>query len=190
MPILPAEDTLFPAQLLDADWVDGQWDSTNPANWFCCVTMARAEKTLMNHLREKEIPFYCPMVMKRYRSPNGRLRASQLPLFSSYLFLWANEAQRVGALTSNKISKLMPVSEDGRLVEDLRRIKTAIALNIPLSAEDRLTAGDLVRVRSGPFAGYEGQVLRRDGKTRLVLSVRFIEQSVSLEIDQALLEIL
>ncbi len=190
MPILPAEETLFPTELLDPGWLEKRDDGGNPAQWFCCVTLARAEKTLMGHLREKGVPFYCPMVLKRYRSPNGRLRASQLPLFSSYLFLWVNEPQRIAALTSNKVSKMMPVADNGQLVDDLRRIKSAIDLGVPLTAEDRLAAGSHVRVRSGPFHGYEGFVLRRDGKTRLVLSVRFIDQSVSLEIDQALLEIL
>ena len=59
---------------------------------------------------------------------------------------------------------------------------------IPLTPEAKLESGDLVRVRSGPFADYEGTVVRREGKTRLLLSIQFLEQGVSMELDEAVLE--
>jgi transcription antitermination factor NusG len=49
--------------------------------------------------------------------------------------------------------------------------------------ESRLGPGRRVRVRNGPFAGLEGTVASRRGKTRLVLHVDFLQQGASVEIE-------
>ena len=76
-----------------------------------------------------------------------------------------------------------------KLLEDLKQIHHACSTGVPLTPEAKLQAGDQVRVRTGPFAGYDGKVIRREGKTRLLLSVRYLEQGVSMEIDEALLDV-
>ncbi len=58
----------------------------------------------------------------------------------------------------------------------------------PLTIERRLSPGDRVRVRSGPLAGVEGTVLRRQGATRLVVAVNLLQQGASVDIDDCLLE--
>jgi len=45
-----------------------------------------------------------------------------------------------------------------------------------------------VRVKSGSFAGLEGTVLARRRKTRLLVVVRVMQQGVSCEVDDFLLE--
>jgi len=82
------------------------------------------------------------------------------------------------------------VPDGSQLVGDLRVIQTAISEGIPLTPEARIEAGQRIRVRRGPFAGYEGHVIRREGKTRLLLSINFLEQGVSMELDEAVIEII
>jgi transcriptional antiterminator RfaH len=139
-------------------------------------------------LYAQQVPFYCPVICKRFRSPNGRLRQSYVPLFPGYIFVAGDEAQRLAALQTNKLSRCQVVVEREQLILDLRAVHRAIELGVPLTPESRIVAGDPIRVRAGPFAGYEGYVLRREGKSRLLLAIRFIEQGVSMEIDEALLE--
>ncbi len=62
-------------------------------------------------------------------------------------------------------------------------------MGVPLSIESRLQVGQQVRVRSGAFAGYEGVILRREHETRLLVSVRFMEQGVSVKLDDCQLEV-
>ncbi len=70
---------------------------------------------------------------------------------------------------------------------DLRQIHKAVLKGVPLTPESRLESGQRVRVRSGPFQGFEGQVIRRAGKTRLLLAINFLEQGVSMEMDEAVI---
>ena len=142
----------------------------------------------MRRLKSLQVFHYGPIIEKRFRSPNGRLRTSFIPLFPNYVFMLGSEEQRISALTTNCISKCEPIENREQLVRDLRQIHRVISAGIPLTPESKLESGDHVRVRSGPFAGYEGTVVRREGKTRLLLTIQFLEQGVSMELDEALLE--
>ena len=142
----------------------------------------------MRRLAAMQIYYYGPIIEKRFRSPNGRLRTSYIPLFSNYVFMFGNEEHRTAALTTNCVCKCDPIDDRDQLVHDLRQISRVITAGVPLTPESKLESGDSVRVRSGPFAGYEGTVIRREGKTRLLLTIQFLEQGVSMELDEALLE--
>jgi transcription antitermination factor NusG len=184
MPILRREDDTFPHDL----WNVIADQPATDRRWWCLYTMARREKELMRRLVERRIPFYGPLIPKRTRSPSGRIRTSYLPLFPNYVFLWGRDDQRVEALKSNCVSRWMEVADQEALTTDLRQLAQVIAAGIPVTAEARLEAGQPVRVRSGPFAGYEGVVIRREGRTRLLLAVRFLERGVSMEADEGVLE--
>ena len=83
-----------------------------------------------------------------------------------------------------KASKLRAlVRQPLELVTDLRQIRSLIATDSPLSPESRLEPGQRVRIRSGSFAGYEGVIVRRDKEVRLQVNVRFMEQGVSVVIE-------
>lgn len=185
MPILKPVADIWPEELLAAE---SRLLARRDLTWWCVYTLSRREKELMRRLVVWQIPHYGPLIPKRYRSPAGRLRTSQTPLFPNYVFLLADGAMRRQALTSNCISRCTEVTDAVALVADLRQVRTVIAAGVPLTAESQLEAGDRVRVRSGPFRNYEGTVVRREGKTRLLLTVRYLEQGVSMELDEALLQ--
>ncbi len=99
----------------------------------------------------------------------------------------ADESERYFSMTTNCVSRFQIVDDREQLTADLENIQTAVTAGIPLTPEAKLEPGQLVRVRSGPFKDYEGQVIRREGKTRLLLAIRFLEQGVSMEMDEAVL---
>lgn len=184
MPILKRENDIYPEDLLG----NSSLLSDDARCWMCVYTMSRREKDLMRKLTSWKIPFYGPVIPKRFRSNAGRLRTSYIPLFPNYVFLFANEEERYQAMTTNTISKCTVVEEREQLLTDLRQVFEIIHADIPLTPESQLEAGNACRIKTGPFQGYEGIVVRRDGKTRFLVSVRFLEQAVSMEIDEGLLE--
>ena len=184
MPILKREDDTYPLDLFENDSVL----SDPERKWWCIYTLSRREKDLMRKLAAMKIPHYGPVIPKRYRSPNGRLRTSFVPLFPNYLFMFGSDEERYDAMTTNCISRCNPVKDQEQLVTDLRQVSAVIHQGVPLTPEAKLEPGNKVRVKTGPFAGYEGTVIRREGKTRLLLSIHFLEQGVSMEMDEGLLE--
>ncbi len=176
MPILRRETDLFPDDLLSSELA-----SKSP--WWAMYTLAKHEKKLMRQLVELKLPFYAPVIERRYRSPNGRLRKSYEPLFGNYVFVCGEEEVRYRAVCTGSISRCIPISRTDELVADLLQIKSLISEEAPLTPESRLEPGQRVRIRNGVFAGYEGVIVRREREVRLQVYVRFMEQGVSVQLD-------
>ena len=137
----------------------------------------------MRELISLGVAFYAPVIERRYRSPNGRLRKSYEPLFGNYVFVCGEEDSRYKAICTGCVSRCMPVEQRDELVADLLQIKNLVLMQAPLSPESRLEPGQRVRIRNGPFAGYEGTIVRRDKGVRLQVFVRFMAHGVSVAID-------
>ena len=182
MPILKEEPSMFPETLLD-----GAPSELAERRWLALYTKARQEKSLARELLKYGIPFYLPLVRKTSVA-RGRKRTSLVPLFGGYIFLFGSEEERVRTLTTNRISRILAVEDPDQLVFDLRQLRQLIAANAPLTIESRLGPGQRVRVRQGPFAGLEGTVLKRRGETRLLVSINFLQQGASVEIDDFMLD--
>ena len=180
MPTLKQEPDIFPEDLLEP-----KTDSSEtPKQWWAAYTLTRREKDFMRKIRAHEIGFYGPTIEKRYKSPAGRIRTSFIPLFSNYVFVYADEDERIKCLETNTLSSIKPIVDIEVFLHELRQIKKAIASKAELLPETKIEVGEKVRVLNGAFKGYEGLVVRREGKTRLLLSLQFLEQGVSIELDQ------
>lgn len=179
MPILGEEPDIFPATLLVEP-------SSDP--WWVVYTRSRQEKQLMRKLRGVQVGHYCPLIARRSRSPAGRVRTSYLPLFTNYLFVQAPSELRIKVLETNCVSRILDVTDPSLLIHDLQQIHNLILTGAAVSPEDRIEAGTRIRVKSGPFKGYEGYVVQRHGKTTLIVDVRFMNQGASVEIEDCQLE--
>jgi len=182
MPILAPETSIYPERLLD--------ESAHPSDeqkWWAIHTKPRQEKSLARDLLQQEIPFYLPLVAKNHLV-RGRKVQSRIPLFTSYVFLFGSGDQRVESLKTNRIAYTLEVTDGEQLRKDLCQVQQLIELGAPLTVEARLTPGRRVRIRGGSMAGLEGTILVRRRHTRLVVAVDFLQQGISVEIDDFLVE--
>jgi transcription antitermination factor NusG len=111
-----------------------------------------------------------------------------MPLFPGYVFVRGGDEDRIRVLKTKRVISVWPVPDGERLRQDLERFAILIAANAPLLPEARLISGERVRVKAGPFRNQEGIVLRRNGKTRLLISIDYLQRGASLEIDDCFLE--
>jgi transcription antitermination factor NusG len=186
MPILAAEVDVFPNDLLTRD----EFENENGARWWAVYTRSRREKELSRALLTMEIPFYCPMVPHRYRSSAGRIRTSHLPVFTNYVFMFADGLHRYQVLKTNLISNTIEVTDGLQLVHDLRQIQRLIQLGQPISLESQLKAGRKVRIKSGPLFGMEGTILKRQGADFLFVAVNFLQQGALIKLEGNDVEVL
>lgn len=107
-----------------------------------------------------------------------------MPLFPGYVFLFGSGDERQAALRTNCVSAVIPVTDELRLVADLHRIRRLISAGVPITPEERLEAGSLVRVVSGPLRGQEGVVIERRGRRRLLVSVQMLQRGASADLDE------
>jgi len=182
MPLLNEEPSLWPETLLDR-----MAEAPSGRRWWVLYTKVQQEKAVARQLFGYRVPFYLPL-MKKQHVYRGRTLVGHVPLFRGYVFLFGSDDERVLSLTTNRIARVLTVDEPDRLCRDLRQLRRLINSGAPLTVEARLVPGDHVRVRRGPLAGPEGTALRRPQETRLVVSVDFLRQDASVEIEDAFLE--
>jgi transcriptional antiterminator RfaH len=182
MPILAAETTVFPDNLLE-NWME----LNGGRQWWVVHTKARQEKSLSRELLSQETPFYLPLIRKS-NLIRGRKVNSHIPLFPGYLFVLGTDDDRRRVMETNRACQALCVGEADRLVRDLRDVQRLIDANAPLTVEARLAPGRRVRIHSGSLAGLEGEIIRRRDELRLLVRVNFLQKGVSMEIDDFLLE--
>ncbi len=188
MPVLAEEPCLFPEDLLQEP--TGADQSDGPAServWWVIYTKSRQEKSLARDLLGYRIPFYLPQVSRDHLIRGHRVHA-HVPVFPGYLFLYGSAEERVDSLKTNRISRILPVPTQDKLARDLRQLANLIATGAPLTIEQRLTPGQKVRIRNGPMAGFEGTVVQRRGGDRLLIAVSFLQQGVSVEINDFMVD--
>jgi len=193
MPILSAEISVFPEELFedptyeDPTFVEEVSAATQKPCWWAIYTKSRQEKALARQLLAHNLSFYLPLVPKD-RSVRGRRVRSHVPLFAGYVFLYGTEDERTLALTTNRISRILPIADQTGLYRDLRQVRHLIETDAPLTIERRLMPGRRVRVKSGAMMGLEGTVISRRGDCRLLLAVDFLQQGASVAISDFMLE--
>jgi transcriptional antiterminator RfaH len=179
MPILKKESDLYPSDLFEQN----ELDAGRSRCWWALYTRSRREKDLMRRLEKQHIAFYSPIVEKRHRSPNGRLRTTYVPLFSNYVFLCGDESDRYEAMCTGCVSRDLEVADPQMLLHDLREIYQLIQTGVEVSPVPEIPVGTRVRVTSGPLEGREGIVTERRGRNCLIVAVNFLQQGALAELD-------
>ncbi|TVS08690.1 MAG: antitermination protein NusG [Planctomycetaceae bacterium] len=188
MPILMEEPCVFPGDLLQEPTNTYELGISEAERvWWVIYTKSRQEKALARDLLAHRIPFYLPQVKQDLLVRKRRFR-TLVPVFPGYLFLFGSPDERVDSLKTNRISRILPVVNQDELLRDLQQLSDLIALGAPLTVEQRLCAGRKARIRHGPLAGFEGTIIQRRGIDRLLIEVNFLQQGVSIEINDFMVE--
>ena len=117
-----------------------------------------------------------------------RIRTSQLPLFSGYVF-FDRDAIHPGRIQGcRRIAQVLAPADPEELRRDLEQIARALCLEPTLHPARIAAPGTPVEVRHGPMKGLAGTLVRRGGESLLLISVRFLGATAELEIDEALVE--
>ena len=178
MPILPPETALFPDNLLEEELPTELEGRT----WWVLQTRPRQEKSLARDLLDRQVGFYLPL-LERSNVIRGRVFQSQIPLFPGYVFLLGSDQDRIPALATRRIVRPLVVADQARLWHDLRHLHRLLLSGEPITPEQRLLPGMLVEITTGPLAGLQGKVLRLDSRRRFVVGVEFMQQGVSVLLD-------
>ncbi len=183
MPILPPEPYLFPDDL----FVQSAPGPGEPRRWWALHTRPRAEKALSRGCLSRRLPFFLPLC-RRHTRARGKTLTAHVPLFSGYLFLLADEDERVQALTTNLVANCLPVPDQAELHADLSGVHRLMASDLPVAPEDRLPPGTLVEIVRGPLAGLQGKVIRQGKHLRFIVEVHFLHKGARVDLEGWMLE--
>jgi transcription antitermination factor NusG len=109
-------------------------------------------------------------------------------LFSGYVFLCGDEEMRLCALQTDRIAKIISVSDQEQLVAELEAVQRLLTSGLDVGPHAALRKGSACRICRGPLAGLEGRVERRRGRARFVVNVSILGQGAMVELDAECLE--
>src|SRR5205823_5374650 len=118
--------------------------------WWVVHARSRAEKSLARAAAQEGIPFFLPLYQHRWRK-EGRLFKSWLPLFPGYLFIFADDTERMKLREARWAAGVLPVGDQEKLQQDLTGIYHAVCAGVPLTPEQHLQAGARVVITAGPL---------------------------------------
>ncbi len=153
--------------------------------WYAVYTSANHEKRVARQLEQRSVEHLLPLYESVRRWKDRRVRL-QMPLFPGYVFVRLALRDRLPLLQIPSVVRL--VSFDGQPAplpeEDIQAIRNCLGRGHQVEPHPYLQVGRRVRVKSGPFQGLEGIILRRKNRTRFVLSFELIMRSVAVEVDE------
>lgn len=153
--------------------------------WYAAYTLPRHEKAVASRLLNDEIEVYLPLYWA-VRHWNHRTVKAELPLFPGYVFVRMMITERVRVLKNPGVIRL--VGSNGKAAAlpecEIETLRSTLAI-YRAEPYPYLTPGRQIRIRSGPFKGWEGRILRRKGNLRLVVSIDLIQSSILLEVEAA-----
>ncbi len=153
--------------------------------WYAVYTKSRHEKRIKEQLDSQSLESFLPLYEAVHRWKDRRVLVS-LPLFPGYLFIrMVLPEHRKPVVTVPGVVNLVgrpgcPTPIEDHEIEALRLCSDRGQSMMP---HPYLTVGRLVRVSHGPLADMEGILVRRKGKSRLILSVKLIARAVAIEVD-------
>jgi transcription termination/antitermination protein NusG len=156
---------------------------TNSVRWFALYTRANHEKTSAAHLEQRAVEHFLP-TFQSVRRWKDRKKQLELPLFPGYLFARFDPRAKLDVLNVPGVVRL--VGFDSRPMalpdDEIENLRVAIRENLDVQPHAYLIAGRRVRVIRGPLSGMHGTLVRRKGRTRLLVSIELIQRSAAIEV--------
>ena len=160
-----------------------------PGCWYVAHTRSRHEKILSKELGRLGVFTYLPLIQRVTRSSaTSRVSRSMVPVFPGYVFFKGTDEQRYLALTTNRIANVLAVTNQAQLLVELMQVQRLLENTHDLLVANRLSVGEWARIIAGPLCGLEGAITRHAGRLRLAMNVTILGQSVSVEVDQDMVE--
>lgn len=167
---------------------DAQCQSSQP-NWYALYTCARHEKRVVQQIERRRLSCFLPLY-RSVRRWKDRRKELELALFPGYVFVHMSLSNKLKVLEVPGVVRL--VSFNGQPAplpaEEIEALRNRLSGSAKVEPHPYLRAGRKVRVRSGPFQGLEGVILRRKDRCRLIFSIDLIRRSLAIELDEADLE--
>ncbi len=158
-------------------------------NWYVLHLRPRSEKKVAEVCLVNGIEHYLPL-REETKIYQRRKVTVYKPLFSGYLFAAFGPDERIYLQRTNHLIRILPPDDEAGLVRDLEQIRMALEADPRLEADDAFREGRRVIITAGAFAGIEGILATKRGRTQVRLNVEMIGQSVALDVERALVEFL
>ncbi len=151
--------------------------------WLAAYTRSRHESVVVSQFQQKGMDALLP-TYRRLSRWSDRIHRADAPLFPSYVFVHVLKGEHHRVLQTAGVVSI--VCRGGSPVPlsdlDLEKLRLCTANPSAIEPHPYLRVGQRVRVKHGPFSGWEGVLVEKKNSTRLVITVEQIMKSVSIDL--------
>jgi transcription antitermination factor NusG len=157
--------------------------------WYAAYTYPRHEKTVFDQLSHKSVECYLPLFQEVHRWTDRSVKV-QLPLFPGYVFVHIPLGERLTVLSVGSVIRILSFNGHPQPLpeSEIEALKRSLQHRRVERLPYYLSKGDKVRIKSGPLEGLEGIVERQKGKSRIIISINAIMNSVAVDLQAEDLE--
>lgn len=149
-------------------------------NWYALYTKPRHEFRAKEQLSSVSVEHYLPTFMKT-KQWSDRKKKIEEPLFRGYIFIYANEKERLTSLEQTAVVRTISFKGKPAVIPDweIENLKKVLSESPEVIVSNKIETGAHVKITSGPFNGVEGIVTeyKKDEKY-LAVSVELLQRSV------------
>jgi transcription antitermination factor NusG len=151
--------------------------------WYAAYTYPRHEKTVFEQLVQKSVECYLPLCEEVHRWTDRSVRV-QLPLLPGYVFVRIRLSERRNVLSVASVIRILSFNGQPQPLpeSEIEALKRSLQYRRVERLPYYLSKGDKVRIKSGPLQGLEGIVERQRGRSRIVISINAIMNSVAVDL--------
>ena len=151
--------------------------------WFALCVKSRSEFKAEEELKSVGVQTYLPstVVIKHWSDRKKKVNEA---LIKGYIFIYANEKERLVSLVQHSIVKCLFDAGKPAIIPDwqIENLKKVLEYKTDIIVQDGLVVGDSVKVIEGPFEGVVG-ILQSSGKGRTIsVSIDLIHRSITVHI--------
>lgn len=159
-------------------------NSGSEKHWFALYTKPNHEFKARDQISSSGIDTFLPEITKK-KKWSDRIKTVTEPLIRGYIFIYADEKERLNALTSNAV--INTVSFNGRPAVipewQIEGLKKMLSHKGDIVISDTIPAGTLVKVITWPLEGITGIVEENQNNERYIsISIEIINRTVSVKL--------
>ena len=159
--------------------------------WHAVYTYPRHEQVVAEQFDALLLETYLPTLTAVHQWKDRRAQI-KTPVFPGYVFTRIGPQQRNKVLNAKGVARILSFNGKPAPIDDMEMDSLKLCLERGTSPMRHpvLAVGDRVRVRSGVLQGLEGTISGSRKQSRLVVPLSLIHQSISIEIDVDLLDLI
>lgn len=160
------------------------------SSWYIFYLYPRSEKVVYSELIRMKYEVFLPTIKSLRLWNNRQKKTIEQVLFPGYIFVKTQVNELPKILKSPKVVTILKNNGKPSIINqgEIDGIKKMLQLDLDISIETNYMINEKVKIINGPFTGYEGVLVKQNGKTRFGIQLKEINYILSIEISPNCLE--
>ena len=149
-------------------------------HWVAAYTKPRNEKKVLERLIQADVEAYLPL-LRTIKQWSDRKKWVEEPLLRSYIFVRITEKQYYNVLGIYGMVRYVMFEGKAAPIPDkqIDALKMFMGLQFETEVtEEKLLPGQMVEIKGGKLAGFSGELIRHNGKRKVVVRLEHITHSI------------